>query len=138
MLPRILTFATLGLLLVISGAPASEGKKSGTPEGTYERKAGDTVISLSFGKDGLKTTIKGGDVVADIESAFGITKKNVVFGIITKVKAGDGTDGPAEGHLFSFRVQVNNDTLVVSDLKGTDDENAKQIVEGEYKKVAGK
>ena len=47
-------------------------------------------------------------------------------------------DGPSEGDLFSFRFKVENDKLMLTELKTPhDNADARELVQGEYQKQKG-
>jgi hypothetical protein len=126
--------------MLISAAPSARAEKPrpAKPTGTWEHKVGDTQVKLQVRADSLHFSIIGAGVTIDVDADYGVTRDGTLFGIITKVKA-EGTDRPpTEGKLFSFHVAVANNVLTVKDLKGTDNGEARQLVEGEYKKANGK
>jgi hypothetical protein len=132
---RCLTSAlTVAILAAATlNASADEGTKSKKPLGTWVKSVGDNSITFHFKPDNMRVTLKNASGSCTIDADYGVTKAGVVFGIITGVK-NEGIDGPPEGLLFSFEADVGKDTLTIKDLKGTDNEEAKQLVQGDYKK----
>jgi hypothetical protein len=63
------------------------------------------------------------------------TKDGVVYGRVRKVTVGNG---PAENDVFSFRYDVDKDTLELSSWKGSGFVAQGVILEGKYKRVAAK
>ncbi len=118
--------------LTAHAADAGKGKK---PVGTWERKVGDSVIKFDIKADTFQMKLTANGATIEVDAAYGVTKDGTLFGIVTKVKTEGTNDGPSEGHLFSFGLDLAKDTLTIKDLKGTDNAEAKQLVEGEYKKV---
>jgi hypothetical protein len=132
----VLTFAALCSGLVPLHAEEAPAKKL---VGAWERKVEQTTIKFDFQKDSLRVTLTTPDGTIDVDSAYGLTKKGVVFGIVQNVEKKGATEGPSEGDLFSFQVSVDNDSLTIKELKGTSaNDDAKRLIEGEYKKAAGK
>jgi hypothetical protein len=127
--------ATLTLALLLTGAATAwaEEAKPKKPLGTWTKTDGDNSITFHFKSDSMLVTLKNASGSCTVDADYGITKAGVVFGVITNVK-NEGIDGPPEGMLFSFQVEVDKDTLTIKDLKGTDNEEAKKAVQGEYKK----
>jgi hypothetical protein len=132
--------AALTLAVVFGFVAAARADEAAVkkPVGTWERKVGDSEVQFLFKADGLRVVIKGGGATIDVEADYGLTKGGTVYGIVSKTKTEGTNDGPSEGHLFSFRIAVDKDTLTISELKGTDNDEARKLIEGEYKKVAGK
>lgn len=135
----MLTKRVAGLVLCVFcvASACAEEAKSKKPLGSWERKAGDKTIQFHFKNDALSVVLKEGGNGLQVDSDYGVTKDGVVYGIVTGVKK-DGVDGgPQEGHLFSFRVAVDKDTLTIKEINGSEkpSEEAKQLIEGEYKKV---
>lgn len=127
--------AVVGVVLAGSAVFSAEEGARKKPIGTWERQAGDTQIRFEITADRLRVSVKGSETTT-VECDYGVTRDGVLFGVVDKVeKQGEG--GPSKGDLFSFKFSVDKDTLTVSELKGTDNADAKQAVEGEYKK-AGK
>ena len=53
---------------------------------------------------------------------------------ITDVEVkGNFPGAPKKGAKFSFKLEVKGDTAMLLDLKGDDVEDAKELVQGEYK-----
>jgi hypothetical protein len=133
---RTATVALAALLAVTAGAARAEDKKADKakatkPTGTWVRSlGGENKITFAFQGDTLKVTVANGGEKIEVETAYGVTKTGTLFGVITH-KTGDG--GPNEGDLFSFKFQLGDGTMTVSDLK-PDNAEAKQLIEGEYKK----
>lgn len=62
----------------------------------------------------------------------------MLAGVIKKVERKGIEGGPGEGDKFGFRVKIDKDKMIVSDLTGTDSDEARQLVQGEYKKAEDK
>ena len=133
---RRLAVVLAGLTLVVV-APASRTEEAAKkPLGTWERKVGDQTLQMQVKADGLVFKISDGSKTIEVSADYGITKTGILFGHVSKVKLEGTNDGPAEGHLFSFQFSVDKDTLTIKELKGTDNAEARQLVEGDYKKVS--
>jgi hypothetical protein len=121
------------LVVLTSNIRADEpaGKK---PIGAWERKAGDTEVVFDFSADEMKVTISGADATSEVSCDYSVTKDGIVYGIIRKIDKKGGEGGPSEGDLFSFHYSMDNDTLTIKDLKGSNEhDEAKQLIQGEYK-----
>jgi len=133
MVSRRIAVAMLAALALASSTSAEDTVKK--PLGTWERKVGDHTLQMQVKADQLVFKIAEGGRAIEVSADYGITKTGTLFGVVTKVKLEGTNDGPAEGHLFSFQFTVDKDTLTLKELKGTDNAEARQLVEGEYKKV---
>jgi hypothetical protein len=82
------------------------------------------------------TFARGGEEMVAVTD-YGVSKDGVLFGRIAKVEKKGTNEGPTEGELFSFQFTVAGDKLTISDLKtSSGGGDAKQLVEGDYKKAA--
>ncbi len=131
--------ATLAASLLLAPlAGAAEDAKAKPPLGTWVRKVGDNSVRFKITKDKLHATIRHGDAGFELEATYEVDKDGVLKGKITKVEK-KGTDGgPSEGEMFSFKFKLDGDAMTVSEVKGNDGQevggDAKELVEGEYKK----
>jgi hypothetical protein len=135
---RKLMIGALALAAVSAAVgAAAEDKKPAKPSGTWVRDlGGDNKITFSFKGEVMTGTIQVGGGAIEFEAAYGVTKTGTVFGTLTKVKK-PGDEGPSEGDLFSFDFAVKGAKAELTNLKGTNvNAEAKQAVEGEYKKEA--
>jgi hypothetical protein len=138
---RRLTLAVATLFFSLTSTFADE-TQSGNAKylGTWKRTAGDHTLTFEI-KPGVMHVVvaaNGNTIEADVDYA--ITKDGVLFGRISKVIKRGADDGPSEGDLFSFKLALDKDRLLVSDLRGTgpnEDPGVKQLVEGDYEKQKG-
>ncbi len=138
MMTRWTTALTLALLAVGTGTTlAAEESKTTRPIGTWVKDVGDNSITFHFKRDSMQVVLKNASGSCTVDADYGTTKSGVIFGIVTAVK-NEGINGPPEGLLFSFEASVAKDILTIKDLKGTDNEEAKQAVQGDYKKKESK
>jgi hypothetical protein len=120
-----------GGALLAEAEPAA-GKK---PLGTWKRTVGDATLTFEFKTDNLHCILSAGGNTIEMDADYGMSKDGVLFGRISKVEKKGTNDGPSEGELFSFKVSVENETLMLSELKTHNDSaDAKQLLEGEYQK----
>jgi len=117
---------------------ASFGRADDTPKkpiGTWTKTAGDVELTFEIKADAMKVILKQGAGKVEASVDYSITKDGVLFGRVNKVEKTGVDGGPGEGDLFSFRFTVVDDKMTIDDLKGSKDSGeAKQLVEGEYKK----
>ena len=119
---------------------AADDKDKKEPTGSYTRKAGDMDLKIEFKKD--KEMVFHGDV-GDV--GFVMTSKctkdadGIYHCEVTKFeKKGDFPEPKEKGYKFTFKVEVKEKAIVMSDLNGTGiNEEHKKAVEGEYEKAAG-
>ena len=124
----LLVFCAGPLLVRAEDAP----KK---PLGTWTRSAGDAEVTFAVKAERLKVTLKRGGATVEADVDYGVSKDGVLFGRVNKVTKTGTNDGPDEGDLFSFKFTVVDGKMTVEELKGkSDSAEAKQLIEGEYKK----
>lgn len=129
---RSLTALLTVAILAVSAANAADD--TAKPVGNWKRSLGENSVQFDIKTDGMQVTLKGGDGASMIIDTSYTYKDGVLSGTIKKVERKGFDGGPSEGDKFSFRVKVDKDKLIVSELKGTDSDEAKQLIEGDYKK----
>lgn len=126
---------SIGMLAILAGAaPAADGKARG-PVGTWERQTGDTLVRLMIKGGDLHIAVHSPDAILEVGADYGVTKAGVLYGIVTKVEKKGTEEGPPEGQLFSFRFRVSGETLTVSELKGSEADDFRSWLEGDYKSM---
>jgi len=109
--------------------------------GAWKRTAGDHTLTFEIKPRTMHILVAANGDTIEAEADYAITKDSVLFGRIGKVIKKGADDGPSEGDLFSFKLALDKDRLIVSDLRGTgpnEDPGVKQLVEGEYEKIKDK
>jgi hypothetical protein len=134
---RVLT--ALALFAVAGFAVADDAKKK-EPTGAYTRKADTLSLKLEFKKDHVVVfhvdTGNGGCVMT---SKCTVDKDGTHNCEVTDFeKKGDFDVDLPKGFKFSFKIEVKDKAVVLSDLKGDNiQDEQKKAVEGEYEKAAG-
>jgi hypothetical protein len=129
---RLITGGFVLALLALTAAPISADDKDKTT--TWMRESNGIELKFEFTKDTAKFHVSAGDNSITASAKIKI-EKDVVTAEITDVETkGDIQDAPKKGDKVSFKWVVKGDTATLSDLKGDNVDNAKAIVEGEYKK----
>jgi hypothetical protein len=131
MLRSAVTVVVALVVVAAAGAADAPAKK---PIGTWARGLGENKVTFQFKADSLTCVITNGSATLEVEADYGVTKDGVIYGIITKAERKGVDGGPEKGELFSFQVKIDKETITISDLKGTDNAEAKQLIQGEYKK----
>jgi len=111
-----------------------DGKKI---KGAWLREVQGTKLLYKFKDDGkmeARLTPGGADQTIVVSVDYTIDKDGTLTGVITKVENGSDQGGPQKGDKFSMKLEVGKETLIVSDFKGVEGNEVKQLVEGEYKK----
>ena len=118
------------LALVAFTAGADDKKEEKTT--TWVREANGVELKFVFGKDTATFNVTAGENTAVLKAK--VTKeKDVVTAVITDVTVkGDFPATPKKGDKMSFKWVAKDDTATLSDFK-SDHEEAKAVVEGEYK-----
>jgi len=138
----MLRFALASLTVAIVMVAATADDKVKKPVGTWMREAGEAKVTFAFKSDKLTTTIHtpNGDLV--VEAKYEATKDGEIKGEITKIVKNEIGAGLEEGAKFAFKFKIADNTMTLSDLKGNDGndagDDAKNLVEGEYKKQKDK
>jgi hypothetical protein len=124
-------------MVLLAGSVSGDDKKgeSARPFGIWKRTAGDNTVTFDIKANTMRCTIVAGGNTIECDADYSVTKSGVIFGRLSKVTKKGGDEGPSEGDLFSFRFTLEKDTMTLSDLKTSSETGeAKQLVEGEYKK----
>jgi hypothetical protein len=130
--------AALATALLVGAAWAGGEASAKKPVGDFARKAGDNSVTFHFKAHSLKVKLASQGARLEIEADFGVSRDGHLFGRVSKVEAQGVDNPPPVGHLFSFRYAFADDGgLTISELKGTDSDEARQLVQGDYKKVKG-
>jgi hypothetical protein len=118
------------VLVLATGLAAAEDKKA-----TWEREFNGVNLTFEFGKDTLKVTALQGENGTIFTCKSTIDKDGLVKATVTdSTEKGNFPPTPKKGFEFSFKWKESGDTATVSDFKWEGLEEAKEIVEGEYKK----
>ncbi|MFL5342344.1 MAG: hypothetical protein ACJ8F7_19525 [Gemmataceae bacterium] len=127
-------------VLVLAGMAWADAKKGPTPQalkGTWVREVNNTKISFTF-KDGktFRCVLKpeGADDGPTIDCDYTLGKNGVMEFVITEIDKKGVDNLPNKGDKFSFKLETGKEKLTISDFKGGDSPEAKQLVEGEYSK----
>ena len=122
-------------LALVAAAPLDAGDaKAKKPLGTWTRTVSDVEVTFRFEADTLKCLISGMGIVIDVDGDYGMSKDGTIFGRITKVEKKGICAGPKVGDLFTFSCKVKDNTLTISKLGPGEDNDAKALIEGDYKK----
>jgi hypothetical protein len=128
------TAAGVFALALLTGSTAAEDKKD-KPAATWTRESSGVDLTFEFGKDTLKGTVLAGENGFVATCKITIDKDGLVKATVTEVEEkGSFPMKPKVGLEFSFKWKVDGDKAELSDLKGDGVQDAKSIVEGEYKK----
>jgi hypothetical protein len=127
------------LVVATAAVCAAHAQQTAQPiSGTWKKTVGEVTLSFQFKGRALHFSMTEGNKSLDAFADFGTSKDGFVFGRINKLDKNGIDDGPEVGSLFSFRYEMTKDTLTVSELRGTDSEQAKNLVQGEYKGAPAK
>jgi hypothetical protein len=120
------------MALVVNQA-ASDDKKPATT--TWVREANGIDLKFEFGKDTVTVTAFHGEDGAIMKCKSKKDKNGVITATVTDVtEKGNFPPTPKKGFEFSFKWKQAGDTATLSDFKWEGLDEAKGIVEGEYKK----
>ena len=131
------TAAGVFALALLTGAAAADDKKEKDKPAvtTWTRESSGVNLKLEFGKDTMKGHVFSGENGFIATAKITIDKDGLVKATVTEVEEkGTFPMKPPVGLEFSFKWKVDGDKAELSDLKGDGVQDAKSIVEGEYKK----
>ena len=119
-------------LALLINSVAAEDKPATT---TWVREANGVDLTFEFGKDTVKITAMQGDNGAVMTCKTKTDKDGVVKATVTEVtEKGNFPPTPKKGFEFSFKWKEDGDKAKLSEFKWEGLEEAKGIVEGDYKK----
>jgi hypothetical protein len=123
-------------LALLLGPVAAQDKKDKDKAPVWERESNGLELKFEFiGKDMLKLSAFNGENGAIVTCKTTTDKDGVVKAVVTEaVEKGNFPPTPKKGFEFSFKWKVDGDKATLSDLKGEGLDDAKPIIEGEYKK----
>ncbi len=136
MLVRLLTVG-ITLSLVALAAPAQDKKdpKEKSDKTAWVREDSGVDLTMEFGKNTLKLSAFNGDNGCILTCKTKTDKDGVISATVTEaVEKGNFPATPKVGFEFSFKWNAKDDTAMLSDLKGEGLEDARGIIEGDYKK----
>ena len=120
-------------LLALAGPAPAEDKKDKDKVTTWTREINGIDLRFEFGKGTGKIRVDTADNALILEVKLK-TEKDVVSVEITDVEVkGNFPNTAKKGDKFSFKWEVKDGVATLSDLKGENVEEAKRVVEGEYK-----
>lgn len=130
---RLFTFTAL---FAVTAFAVAEDKKEEKPlTGAYTKSAGDLKLKMAFKKDNVVDfTVDAGDAGCVMTCKYTKEKDGTLKCEVTNFeKKGDFPVTKEKGYKFSFKTEMKDKKLVVSDLKADDvDDVGKQTIEGEY------
>ena len=124
-----------GIVLSPAFAEEKEKAKDKPLAGSYTRKAGDLDLKMVFKKDNvLDFHVTAGDAGCVMTSKYTKEKDGTYkCEVTTFEKKGDFPFTKDKGYKFSFKVEMKDKKLVLSDLNGDDiGAEQKQAAEGDY------
>lgn len=123
------------IAFLLTTAAAQEKKQKDKPGAVWKRDSTDIDLSFQFGKNTLMLKAFNGENGAIVSCKTKTGKDGVITATVTKaVEKGTFPATPKVGFEFSFKWKVDGDKAVLSDLKGEGLDDAKAIIEGDYKK----
>ncbi|HEX3147416.1 MAG TPA: hypothetical protein VHR66_04990 [Gemmataceae bacterium] len=133
--------ALFAIAFVVGPAVADDtAKKDKALVGSFTRKAGDLDLKLDFKKDSVMVfNVTIGDLGCVMTSKYEKDKDGVYHCEVTSFeKKGDFPVTREKGYKFTFKLDVKEKAIVMSDLTGSEiDDDAKKAIEGEYEMAKG-
>jgi hypothetical protein len=128
---RLLAAFALAALALSSGPAAADDKKEKVT--TWVREANGVELKFELGKETGKFHVFSGENGAIITGKIKMEKDVMMIEVTNVEEKGNFTSQTKKGDKVSFKWVVKDDTATLSDLKGDNTEDAKAVVEGEYK-----
>jgi hypothetical protein len=125
--------AAAAALSALAPAGPAQDKKDNPP--VWEREANGIDLRVEFGKDTLKLSAFQGENGTVITCKTATDKDGTIKATVTEaVEKGNFPATPRKGFEFSFKWKETGDTAELSDLNGEGLDDARGVIEGEYKK----
>jgi hypothetical protein len=128
------TVLAAAVVLLCTAPLTARDTKTKKPLGTWIKSGGDVEVKFHFEADTLRCTISAMGLVIDVDGDYGMSKDGTIFGRLSKVEKKGIDGGPKAGDLFTFRVKMKDNVLTISNLGPEDNADARQLIEGDYKK----
>jgi hypothetical protein len=93
----ILSLVALAALVCCAAEDKADGEKPAAPVGTWERAVDGQTLTLTVKEGRLRLTLtaeKGSKVLWLMDADYGITKDNLLFGIVTSLEKAKGAAAP--------------------------------------------
>jgi hypothetical protein len=134
---RTLSVLALFAAGVIGTSARAEDKDKKELTGSYTRKAGDLDLKMEFKKDGVMVYhVTIGEVGCVMTSKYKTKDGKYECEVTDFEKKGDFPASKDKGYKFTFKLEIKDKKIVLSDLEGDDiAAEQKQAVEGEYDKA---
>ena len=123
----------LAVLVLVAGPTAAEDKKDKEKFTVWTREVNGIDLKFEMGKDTAKYHVFSGDNGCIITSKIKHEKDVVSSEIIDVEVKGNFPGAPKKGEKMSWKWVVKDDVATLSDIKGENADDAKGVVEGEYK-----
>src|SRR5262249_45100820 len=135
-----LSAVCLAVCVALTGAVlvrAADKKDESKLGGKWSKKVSNFEVVFDFKKDNKLTAVisnDGGDKLT-VDATYTLDKEGLLSGTVDKVETAGNVNGPEKGEKFSFKVEQKKDTMTIKDLSSNGGDEAKQLIEGEYKKA---
>lgn len=128
-------FGALALIGLAAAARAEDAKPADALQGAFSKDAGDFEVTWKFQKAGKGTfeIVNTNNDGLKMDFSYTLKAGKVEIVIDKSEKVGEFPTVPDKGAKFGFSAALKGKDLVLSDLTGEGTDEAKPIVEGEYK-----
>ena len=135
---RLLSVAAVALLGLV--ATADDKPKPADPKlkGTWVREADGLTVQFTFkSKTELVADVKAGGSGVKLTCKYDVKDDKVSAEVTDTKEEGDFPAKPPKGYKFKFTIKVDGETAKISDYEADNADEARGVVEGEYKKKKG-
>jgi hypothetical protein len=137
---RSLTAFTLAACAIGLGAARGQ-EPAARPVGKWERRVGKNQVTVVVEDNRLHVTLTG-EKSCTLHADYGMTRDQIVYGVVTSVECTDEDAGEAEKEMldapFSCRFRVDEGVLIIRDVKfGAGDDKKDSLWGGRFKAVPG-
>ncbi|QJW93426.1 hypothetical protein [Frigoriglobus tundricola] len=120
-------------VLALTGPVSADDKKDKEKFTVWTREINGIDLKFEMGKTTAKYHVHSGDNVCVVTSKVKYDKDTVTSEVTDVDVKGEFPNAPKKGEKISFKWVVKDEVATLSDLTGDGTENAKNVIESEYK-----
>lgn len=120
-------------VLALTGPVSGDDKKDKEKFTVWTREINGIDLTFEMGKTTAKYHVSSGDNGCVVTAKVKYDKDTVTSEVTDVDVKGNFPNAPKKGDKMSFKWAVKDDVATLSDLTGEGTENAKNVIEGEYK-----
>jgi hypothetical protein len=127
----------LSLAICLASAGSSSAQEMVKPLGKWERKIGKNHVALTIENHRLHISCVGENIVT-LHADYATTRDGVIYGVITSIEGEEDVEAEAAKTMFdapfSFRYRIDENALIIHDVKSSTDADSKDdLLNGRFK-----